>query len=196
MAVWIDSRIPRTGLDSAPVRVEAGASLDHLADVVMKLDQVDEDRPLDLQEKVLLVFLKLGMQPIDHPLAGRLRADSRSKVVCRACRAAGPIDRSTPGWHREPTRRRPGARPHRRDSRSWSARPPMTSRRQPSSAKPAMMSSPGSSSCRDDVASGRESSRFSVPDVGSSQAGSFSDIVHPSALVISAVMYSPATVRC
>ena len=40
----------------------------------MELDQVDEDRPLNLQEKVLLVLLKLGMEPVDHALARRLGA--------------------------------------------------------------------------------------------------------------------------
>ena len=49
--------------------------LDHLADVVVKLDQVDEDRPLNLQEKVLLVVLKLGVKPVDHPLARGLGAE-------------------------------------------------------------------------------------------------------------------------
>ena len=56
------------------VAIARRPGLDHLADVVVELDQVDENRPLDLQQQVLLVFLKLGMQPVDHPLAGRLGA--------------------------------------------------------------------------------------------------------------------------
>ena len=38
----------------------------------MELDQVDEDRPLDLQQQVLLVFLKLRMEPVNDPLAAGL----------------------------------------------------------------------------------------------------------------------------
>src|SRR5262245_5490166 len=41
----------------------------------MKLDQVNKDGPLNLQEQVLLVLLKLGMQPVDHALASRLGAE-------------------------------------------------------------------------------------------------------------------------
>ena len=48
---------------------------DDLADVVVELDQIHENRPQDVQEQVLLVFLQLGMEPVDHLLSRRLRAD-------------------------------------------------------------------------------------------------------------------------
>jgi len=41
----------------------------------LELDQVEENRPLDPQQQVLLVFLKLRMEPVHHPLAGRLGAE-------------------------------------------------------------------------------------------------------------------------
>ena len=49
--------------------------VDHLADVVVKLDQVDEDRALNLQQEILLVVLKLGVETIDDPLARGLGAE-------------------------------------------------------------------------------------------------------------------------
>ncbi len=58
------------------VDAKAGGNpgLDHLAHVVVKLNQVDKDRPLNLQQEILLVVLKLGMETVDHSLASRLRA--------------------------------------------------------------------------------------------------------------------------
>ena len=90
IAVWIDSRTPRKDAASLPVADRPGSGLDHLADVVVKLDQVDEDRPLDLQQQVLLVFLELGVQPVDHPLAGRLGARLALKI--RAQRFEPPTE--------------------------------------------------------------------------------------------------------
>ena len=62
------------GRGAAGVVVVGRPGLDHLADVVVELDQVDEDGPLDFQEQVLLVLLQLRVQPVDHPLARRLGA--------------------------------------------------------------------------------------------------------------------------
>ena len=41
----------------------------------MKLNQVDEDRPLDLEQQILFVILQLGVQPVDHALAAGFGAD-------------------------------------------------------------------------------------------------------------------------
>ena len=41
----------------------------------MELDQVDEDRPLNLEQEVLLVLLELGVQAVDDALSRRLGAD-------------------------------------------------------------------------------------------------------------------------
>ena len=64
----------------------AGArAADHLAHIVVKLNQVDEDRPLNFQQQVLLVVLELGMQPVDDPfaagLAAKLAVEGRSQCV-------------------------------------------------------------------------------------------------------------------
>ena len=56
------------------IRIETGlAFLDkrsrHFPDVVVKLNQIDEHWPQHVQEQVLLVLLKLGVQAIDDLLA-------------------------------------------------------------------------------------------------------------------------------
>ena len=79
---------------SLEVRAARSLGIDHLADVVVELDQVDEDRPLDLEQEILLVVLELGMQPIDDPLARGLGAAARAQTSPGANRAVGPVDRS------------------------------------------------------------------------------------------------------
>ncbi len=69
------NRLQRAAQGGRAIRLVCRLGLDHLADVVVKLDQVDEDRPLYLQQQVLLVLLELGVQSIDDPLAGCLGAD-------------------------------------------------------------------------------------------------------------------------
>ena len=64
--------MPRTCADRSSPTPDENAGVDHLADVVVELDQVDKNRPLNFQEKILLVVLKLGMKPVNHPLARRL----------------------------------------------------------------------------------------------------------------------------
>ena len=66
---------------SQPPRVlGVGLGLDELADVVVQLDQVDEHRPEHLEDQVLLVLLKFGVEAIDHLLAGGLGADLALEV--------------------------------------------------------------------------------------------------------------------
>ncbi len=73
---------------SLGAKVGGNPGVDHLANVVVKLDQVDKDRPLNFQEKILLVVLKLGMKPVNDALARRLGA-TRVQTSSGACRAAG-----------------------------------------------------------------------------------------------------------
>ena len=69
-----------------------GRAVDHLADVVVKLDQVDENWPLNLQQEILLVVLELGMQTIDDSLAVGLGAKLalESRIARRRCGGPGP----------------------------------------------------------------------------------------------------------
>ena len=57
----------------------------HLAHVVVKLNQIDEDRPLDFEQEVLLVVLELGVQAVDDALAvglgAELALEDRSQCV-------------------------------------------------------------------------------------------------------------------
>ena len=69
IAVWIDSSVPRRRTPRIRVRTRGSPGIDHLADIIVKLNQIDEDGPLNFQEKVLLVLLKFRMEPIDHALA-------------------------------------------------------------------------------------------------------------------------------
>ena len=93
IAVRIDSSVPRTAAARSSVVGRLG--VDHLADVVVKLDQVDEDRPLDLEQEVLLVLLKLGVQAVDDPLRVDSARTSRSKL---AWRNESRSSTSRPSW--------------------------------------------------------------------------------------------------
>ena len=74
MAVWIDSSEPAERAGAGGIGIRRGPCGDHLAHVVVKLNQIDEDRPLDFQQQVLLVVLQLGVQAVDHSLAAGLGA--------------------------------------------------------------------------------------------------------------------------
>src|SRR5208282_3944971 len=89
-----DKEYPRLRCESIPGcralrplgQVRGPVGLDHLADVVVKLNQVDEDRPLHSQKEVLLVLLELGVQSIDDTLAGCLGADLAVEERLQACK--------------------------------------------------------------------------------------------------------------
>ena len=83
IAVWIDSRTSARSPARWASASSDGSGFDHLADVVVKLDQIDEDRPLDLQQQVLFVLLKLGVQAVDHPLAGCFGAVPARITSCK-----------------------------------------------------------------------------------------------------------------
>ena len=74
-----------SGLDR-PGRV---GDLGDLAEVVVEADQVDQDRPDRREQKVLLIFLKLGMKPGDDFLSRRLGADLTLEALMQAVEPIG-----------------------------------------------------------------------------------------------------------